>query len=59
MAFDLAAERIKEASGSQFDPQIVEVFMKIDLTVWEDIKENIDDSGSNFLKGLLFELSKI
>lgn len=58
MAFDKAVERIKEASGSQFDPQIVEVFMKIDLSVWEDIKENIDESGSNFLKGLLFELSK-
>jgi len=56
--FDEAIERIKEASGAQFDPAIVDVFVKIDLGVWEDIKNNINDSGSTFLKGLLFELSK-
>ncbi len=58
MPFEKAVERIIEASGTQFDPDIVEVFAKIDLSIWKDIKENIDESGSNFLKGLLFELSK-
>lgn len=53
-----AIERIKEAAGTQFDPEIVDVFVKIDLSVWEEIKENIGESGSNFLKELLFELSK-
>ena len=53
-----AIERIKKDSGTQFDPEIVDVFVKIDHSVWEDIKGNIDESGSKFLQGLLFELSK-
>jgi len=36
----------------------VDVFLKIDASVWEDIKNNVDSSGTTFLKGLLFELSK-
>jgi len=56
--FEEAIERIKEASGTQFDPEIVDVFVKIEPSVWEEIKNNVDSSGSTFLKGLLFELSK-
>lgn len=58
MPFDEAIERIKKASGAQFDPAIVDIFVKLDPGVWEDIKNNINESGSTFLKGLLFELSK-
>jgi len=58
MSFDEALERIKEAAGTQFDPEVVDVFVDIDSIVWDEIKNNIDKSGSNFLKGLLFELSK-
>ena len=56
--FEEAIERIKEVSGTQFDPEIVDVFVKIEPAVWEEIKNNVDSSGSTFLKGLLFELSK-
>lgn len=58
MSYEEAVKRIKEASGTQFDPEIVEAFIKIDRKIWDDIKDNIDESGSSFLKGLLFEISK-
>ena len=58
MSYEEALERIKEASGTQFDPEIVDAFVKIDRKIWDHIKENIDESGSSFLKSLLFEISK-
>ena len=58
MTFEEAVERIKEASGTQFDPEIVDVFVKIDQKIWDAIKESIDECGSSFLNSLLFELSK-
>lgn len=58
LSYDEAVRRIKEASGTQFDPEVVKAFLKVDKNVWDEIKDTIDSSGSNFLKGMLFELSK-
>jgi len=56
--FDQAIKRIAESSGSQFDPKLVEVFLSIPQEEWESIRTQIAKSGSEYLKGLLFELSK-
>ncbi len=58
LSFDEAIEGIKEASGTQFDPQVVDVFLQIPVEEWTGIKERVAESGSAYLKDLLFELSK-
>lgn len=58
MPFEDAVERIREASGTQFDPVIVETFVEIDVEEWKGIKKRVATSGSQYLKGLMFELSK-
>jgi putative nucleotidyltransferase with HDIG domain len=55
---DKAIERIAEASGSQFDPVIVDAFLKIPDDEWIRIRNRIESSGSEYLKKLLYRLSK-
>jgi len=40
-----AREEIQRCSGSQFDPQVVEVFMSIPEQHWLELRENL---GSPF-----------
>jgi len=53
-----ALRRIKEGSGTQFDPAVVRVFIDIPREEWSQIREKVSKSGSEYLKHLLFELSK-
>lgn len=56
--FEDAVQIITEASGSQFDPEVIEVFAKIPIEEWKSIKRRIAGSSSEYLKQLMFELSK-
>lgn len=56
--FEDAVQIITEASGSQFDPEVIDVFAKIPIEEWKGIKRRIASSSSEYLKQLMFELSK-
>lgn len=56
--FEDAVQMITEASGSQFDPEVIDVFAKIPIEEWKGIKRRIAGSSSEYLKQLMFELSK-
>src|SRR3984885_58151 len=36
-----AQEEIQRCSGTQFDPKVVEVFLRMDHTIWTELRENI------------------
>lgn len=58
LPFEDAVQRITEASGSQFDPRVVDIFVEIPIDEWKNIKYRIADSGSEYLKQLMLELSR-
>jgi response regulator RpfG family c-di-GMP phosphodiesterase len=58
LPFEEAIERIKKASGTQFDPMVVETFVNIPVEEWKNIRKMVANTGSQYLKGLMFELSK-
>jgi putative nucleotidyltransferase with HDIG domain len=37
-----ARAEIKRCSGSQFDPEVVEVFLEMPDSIWEDLRKDID-----------------
>ncbi|MGQ0794080.1 MAG: HD domain-containing phosphohydrolase [Deltaproteobacteria bacterium] len=58
MPFGKAIEEIAKSSGTQFDPEIVNVFLRSSLGNWIEIKSRIEISGSKHLKNLLYQLSR-
>ena len=58
LPFEEAIESIKKASGTQFDPMVVETFVSIPVEEWKNIRKMVANTGSQYLKGLMFELSK-
>lgn len=58
LSFEDAVRMIAEASGSQFDPAVIDVFVKIPIDEWTNIKKQVTGSGSEYLKQLMFELSR-
>jgi len=57
MPFEEAVRRITEASGSQFDPAVVDLFVEIPIDEWKNIRQRIADSGSDYLKQLMHKLN--
>ena len=57
-SFEESVERIAEAGGKQFDPWIVEAFLDISIDEYKSIRERVESSGSDYLRGLLYELSQ-
>jgi putative nucleotidyltransferase with HDIG domain len=43
-----AKEEIKVWSGRQFDPEIVEVFLSMPNSIWEDLRKQIDSQSSRY-----------
>jgi len=41
-SLDAARAEIKRCSGTQFDPEIVEVFLRMPDNIWEDLRREID-----------------
>ncbi|NIP38502.1 MAG: response regulator [Candidatus Dadabacteria bacterium] len=58
IGFGEAKQKIIEASESQFDPEIIELFTKISATEWIDLKNRIETSGITFLKNILYNTNK-
>ena len=44
-SWDAARDEIKEWSGRQFDPHIVDVFLTMPNTIWENLRKDIDEKG--------------
>ncbi len=57
VSFDEAMERIVNASGSQFDPEIVKVFLTVPREEWIRLRNLIESSGFVYLKKLIYRLS--
>jgi response regulator RpfG family c-di-GMP phosphodiesterase len=57
LPFEEAVRRITEASGSQFDPDVVDMFLDIPIEVWINIRQRIADSGSDYLKQLVHQIN--
>ena len=58
ITFEQALSRIEEASGTQFDPEVIKYFVEIPLSKWKDIRSRIELSGISFLKNMLYNVSK-
>jgi len=58
MSFEEAVKRIADASGTQFDPHVVEVFLQIPIEEWMSIRTRVASASSGYLQELMFELSK-
>jgi len=57
LPFEEAVRRITEASGSQFDPAVVDAFLEIPIDHWKNIRNRIAHSGSDYLKHLVQKLN--
>jgi putative nucleotidyltransferase with HDIG domain len=47
-SFDVAQEEIQRCSGTQFDPEIVEQFLKIPNQIWCDLRSEVTDEQKPF-----------
>lgn len=47
-SLDAARAEIKRCSGTQFDPDIVEVFLRMPDNIWEDLRREINDQIYRF-----------
>jgi putative nucleotidyltransferase with HDIG domain len=47
-SFDVAREEILRCSGSQFDPTVVEVFLKIPNELWQELRSEISGQNKRF-----------
>jgi putative nucleotidyltransferase with HDIG domain len=41
--FETASKQLKESSGNQFDPYLIDLFFSVDLKKWKEEKEKIDE----------------
>jgi putative nucleotidyltransferase with HDIG domain len=57
ISYQEAIDLIAQSSGSQFDPEIIEIFINIPNELWTKARTNIEQVGSNYLKNLLFNLT--
>jgi len=46
--FDAAREEILRYSGTQFDPTVVEVFLKIPNELWQELRSEISGQNKRF-----------
>ena len=54
-SFDAAREEIERCSGSQFDPSIVDAFLKIPNDLWHELRKEITGQHKRFLS---FEIAE-
>jgi putative nucleotidyltransferase with HDIG domain len=47
-SFDAAREEILRCSGTQFDPSVVEVFLKIPNEIWQELRSEISGQNRRF-----------
>ncbi len=56
ISFEEAVKIIESGAGTQFDPDIVSVFLSIPIEVWENIKRQISRCGESYLRRLLYKI---
>ena len=47
-SFSVARNEIQRCSGTQFDPEVVEVFLRIPATLWQDLRSEINNQNKRF-----------
>ncbi len=47
-SFDMAREEILRCSGTQFDPNVVEIFLKIPNELWHELRSEINNQNHRF-----------
>jgi len=47
-SYDMAREEINRCAGTQFDPAVVEVFLKIPNELWQELREEINSQSRQF-----------
>ncbi|MGH9599572.1 MAG: HD domain-containing phosphohydrolase [Terracidiphilus sp.] len=47
-SFDVAREEILRCSGAQFDPAVVEIFLKIPNELWQELRSEISGQNKRF-----------
>ncbi len=47
-SFDVAREEILRCSGTQFDPAVIEVFLKIPNELWQELRSEISGQNKRF-----------
>ena len=47
-SFDTAREEVLRCSGTQFDPTVVEAFLKIPNEVWQELRAEISGQNKRF-----------
>lgn len=57
-SFEKSFDIIRSAAGTQFDPDVVDGFCDIGLDEIMKIRESINESSTNFLKNLMFDLTR-
>lgn len=55
-SFDAAREEILRCSGSQFDPSVVEIFLKIPNELWQELRSEISGQNKRFST---FEMAQV
>ena len=58
IGFGEAKQRIIESSGTQFDPDIINIFSNISATEWIELRNRIETTGITFLKNILYNANK-
>src|SRR5499427_1100218 len=48
LPFSVAREEIQRWSGRQFDPEVVEIFLQMPLTIWDDLRKEINSQIYRF-----------
>jgi HD-GYP domain-containing protein (c-di-GMP phosphodiesterase class II) len=44
-SFEDASKEIQRCSGTQFDPTVVEVFLKVPIEVWQELRTQIGEQS--------------
>ena len=57
-SFEESIDIITKESTKQFEPEIVDAFLDISVDEYIQTRDRVENTGPDYLRGLLFELSK-
>lgn len=52
-SFEAARKEIARHSGSQFDPELVNIFLRVPPTIWEDLRREIQGQINHFYSSMM------
>ncbi len=59
ISYEEAIDLITQSSGNQFDPDVVDVFIRIPRDAWVKARDLTDSDQADYLKNLIFNLSTL